>query len=55
MKGTNGSIRGAAKSLVKDLGFEELLAEIAAGSDQTGDAHKCKTLARELVQILNNV
>jgi hypothetical protein len=51
---TNGSIRGAAKSLVKDLGFEELVTEIAAGSmDQTGDALKCKTLARELVQVLN--
>jgi hypothetical protein len=53
LKGTNGVIRGAAKSLVTDLGFEELLKEIAAGSDETGDAHKCKTLARELVQELN--
>jgi hypothetical protein len=53
LKGTNGCIRGAAKSLVTDLGFEELLTEIAASSDQTGDAYKCKTLARELVQVLN--
>jgi hypothetical protein len=53
VKGTDGVISGAAKSLVKDLGFEELLTEIAAGSDQTGDAHKCTKLARELVQVLN--
>jgi hypothetical protein len=53
LKSTNGSISGAAKSLVTDLGFGELLTDIAAGTDQTGDAHKCKTLARELVQVLN--
>jgi hypothetical protein len=53
LKGTDGSSRSAAKSLVKDLGFEELLTEIAGGMDQTGDAQKCKTLARELVQVLN--
>jgi hypothetical protein len=54
LKDTNGSIRGAAKSLVTDLGFEELLVEIAAGMvDQTGDAHKCKRLAQELLQILD--
>lgn len=54
-KGTNGSIRGAAKSLVTDLGFQELLTDesIANVGEQTGDAHKCKILARELVQILN--
>jgi hypothetical protein len=54
LKGTDGVIRSAAKSLVTDLGFEELLTEISAGmDDQTGDANKCKILARELVQVLN--
>lgn len=54
LKGTNGSLSGAAKSLVKDLDFEDLLTEIAAGTDQNGDGQKCKTLARELIQILNS-
>jgi hypothetical protein len=53
LKGPDGVIRSAANTLVKDLGFEELLSEIAAGMDETGDAHKGKLLAREMVQVLN--
>ncbi|CAB9528557.1 Desumoylating isopeptidase [Seminavis robusta] len=42
-----------AKTLMRDLGFPEAIQEVAqTTADTTGDAQKCQTLAREMLNIL---